>query len=185
MASVFLLTGRPGTGKTTIIRETLSAINLTKGGFYTQEIKEGGVRRGFKIVNINGMESVLSHIDFPKLHRVGKYGVDLDNFERVGVASIEKSIDDCELIVIDEIGRMELLSSRFKEAVLKAIESNKYILGTIMQGPDAFADRIKKLPSVRLIMVTIANRGLIMKTLPEDLKEIINEDFSKATGQDR
>jgi nucleoside-triphosphatase len=182
MVSVFLLTGRPGTGKTTVIREALSAINVNKGGFYTQEIRESGVRKGFKIMTLDGVERVLSHVDFSKLYRVGKYGVDLDSLEKVGVASVEKAINDCELIVIDEIGRMELLSSRFREVVLTAVASNKCVLGTIMQAPDTFADRIKQHPSVRLFTVTNANRSQIAQTLLKDLKEIINEDFSKATG---
>jgi nucleoside-triphosphatase THEP1 len=62
------------------------------------------------------------------------------------------------------------------------VASNKCVLGTIMQAPDTFADRIKQHPSVRLFTVTNANRSQIAQTLLKDLKEIINEDFSKATG---
>jgi nucleoside-triphosphatase len=182
MASVFLLTGRPGTGKTTIIRETLSVISVTKGGFYTQEIKEGGMRKGFKIITLDGVECILSHIDFPKSKSVGKYGVSIENLEAMGVPSLERAINDCELVVIDEVGKMELLSSRFREIVLKAIESNRIVLGTIMQSPNVFTDRIKQHSSVKLYNVTVANRGQILKTLVHDLTEIINEDFSKTAG---
>jgi nucleoside-triphosphatase len=182
MASVFLLTGRPGTGKTTIIRETLSFIKIKAGGFYTQEIREGGVRKGFKIVTLDGKEAVLSHIDFPGTYRVGKYGVNLDNLERTGILSIEKAINNCALIVIDEIGKMELLSMRFRDVVLKALESNKPVLGTIMESSDPYTDRIKKLSSVKLLTVTVSNRSLIAQSLQEEFQRTDNENLFKTTG---
>jgi nucleoside-triphosphatase len=178
MASVFLLTGRPGTGKTTIIRETLSVIPVKMGGFYTQEIREHGVRKGFNIISLNGETGVLSHIDFPKEKRVGKYGVSLQNLENIGVLSVEAALADSELVVIDEIGKMELLSSRFKAAVLKAIESNKCVLGTIMLNSNPFTDAIKQNRSVRLFTVNVEDRNHILKSLIQCLKEFFHEDYS-------
>jgi nucleoside-triphosphatase len=72
------LTGVPGIGKTTVIRhvaDRLKERNL--GGFYTEEMREHGVRRGFRHVGFDGMERVIAHVDIPKVHRVGKYGVEV------------------------------------------------------------------------------------------------------------
>lgn len=178
MASVFLLTGRPGTGKTTIIREALSVIQVKKGGFYTQEIKEQGIRIGFSINTIDGRKSILSHIDFPKNKRVGKYGVSIENLDNTGVMSVEKAIADSDLVVIDEIGKMELLSSRFRKAVLNALESNKCILGSIMLASNPFADDIKRHRSVRLFTVTSDNRERVLQDLIQCINRIFHEDNS-------
>lgn len=171
MSSVFLLTGSPGTGKTTIIRETLDVLSVKAGGFYTQEIREAGIRKGFTINTLDGRQSVLAHVDFTGLKRVGKYGVNTDNLESTGVTAINEAIDEADLIVIDEIGKMELFSPLFREAVLKAIASGKRVLGTIMLKPHPFADAIKKRPEVKLFEVTISNRRQVFNDLVKVLSQ--------------
>jgi nucleoside-triphosphatase len=169
MGSVYLLTGRPGIGKTTAIRETLSLLPHKAGGFYTQEIKEAGVRKGFKLITLDGRETVLSHIDFSGPHHVGKYCVNIRNLESIGVAAILQSLKNSDLIVIDEIGKMELFSLTFKDAVRQSISSDKKVLGTIMLKPDTFANEIKQMPQVKLIEVSLANRDGLPKKLAEML----------------
>lgn len=169
MGSVFLLTGRPGTGKTTLIKKTLSLLILQAGGFYTEELRVAGIRKGFKIVTLDGSEAVLSHCDFKTEIRIGKYGVDLQALEGVGVASVNQAIADAELIVIDEIGKMELLSPKFREAVLKSLDSGKKMLATIMLNPNPFADDIKQRRGVKLVQVTVENREQILHNLIREL----------------
>src|SRR4030042_397641 len=120
MANVYLLTGSPGAGKTTIIREVVARFKNKAGGFYTQEIRVGGIRQGFKITALNGREAVLSHVDISSPHRVSKYGVDISNLDNIGVAALYQSLKESDLIIIDEIGKMELFSPRFRESALKA-----------------------------------------------------------------
>lgn len=169
MESVFLLTGRPGTGKTTVIRKALSLLQLKTGGFYTQEIRLAGVRKGFKIITLDGEEAILSHVDFHTKTRIGKYGIDLEALDSVGVSSIYRAMETADLIVIDEIGRMELLSLRFREVILKAFNSGKKILASIMLNPHSFADNIKKRPGVKLIQITAENREAILHDLLREL----------------
>jgi nucleoside-triphosphatase len=123
------------------------------GGFYTEEIRGGGVREGFRLVTLEGETAVLAHIDLPDPFRVGKYGVDVAALDRVGAKAIRKAIEEKRLVVVDEIGKMELFSTAFQETVAQALEKGR-VLGTIMLAPHPVADRIKALPQVRVLLLT-------------------------------
>ncbi len=170
MTTAYLLTGSPGVGKTTLIREVLSRVGKKAGGFYTQEIRSGGTREGFKIVTLDGHEAILAHISTASPYRVGKYGVDINNLENIAVAALEKAVEESELIVIDEIGKMELFSPRFREAVLKATDSGKKVLGTVMLKPHPFADRLKHHPEVSVLHLSRNNRNEVAARILEWLK---------------
>lgn len=157
MANVYLLTGSPGAGKTTVIKQALARTRINAGGFYTEEVRSGGTRQGFKIITLDGQQTVLAHVDIPSHYRVSKYGVDISNLDKVGTPAIHRAIEESELIVIDEIGKMELFSPRFREAVLMAIQSGKKILGTIMRNPHPLADKIKSHPKVKIVEITRDN----------------------------
>jgi len=162
---VVLLTGRPGVGKTTVIRAVVERLGIPAGGFYTAEIREGRARKGFKLITLDGQEAVMAHVDLPGPPRVSKYGVDVRAIDRVAVPAIQRAVEAGGLVVIDEIGPMELYSEAFKGAVLRAVESGRPVLATIMLRPNRWADKLKRRPGVRLIEVTRANRD----TLPEQL----------------
>jgi nucleoside-triphosphatase len=170
MASVCLLTGSPGTGKTTVIRQAIAGSEIKAGGFYTEEIRSGGIRQGFRIVTLDGQDAILAHVDNHSRYRVSKYGVDITNLDNIGVAAIEQAIAESDLIVIDEIGKMELFSPRFSEAVLKAINSGKKVLGTIMLNPHPFADDIKRHPNVKIVELSRANHDQVLKEILDWLK---------------
>jgi nucleoside-triphosphatase len=120
MTKKVLLTGRPGCGKTTLIKHLAKKLALTAGGFYTEEIRERRERVGFKIITLEGKDSLLAHIGFKTPERVGKYGLDLSGLEAVGVEAIRTAVRARRLIVIDEIGPMEIRSAAFYDAVNEA-----------------------------------------------------------------
>jgi nucleoside-triphosphatase len=173
MAKTILLMGRPRVGKTTIIKEVVKRLAGRAGGFYTEEIRERGQRQGFRIVTLDGQEGILAHVNVKSRYRVSKYGVDLVSLERVGVTAIRQAIVASDCVVIDEIGKMELFSVAFKEAVLASVESDKLVLGTIMLRSHPWADAIKSYPQVNLIKITEANRDtaaqLVLDSLSTDL----------------
>ena len=183
MATVYLLTGGPGTGKTTVIRQAIARSKAKAGGFYTEEIRSGGTRQGFRITTLDGQQAILAHIDVPSHHRVGKYGVDTNNLDKVGVAALHRAIDESDLIVIDEIGKMELFSPGFKEAVLKAIDSGKKVLGTIMLNPHPFADEIKRHPRLKVFQISGANRDQALREVISWLNPTADETEPQANRQ--
>ena len=183
MTNACLLTGSPGTGKTTVIRQATAMSKVRAGGFYTEEIRSGGVRQGFRIITLDGHEAILAHIDTPGRHRVGKYGVDIQNLDEVGVAALNRAIGESDLIVIDEIGKMELFSTRFREAVLQAIDSGKRVLGTIMLNPHPFADQVKRHPNVEVLQVSRANHDRVLGEVTSWLKSTTDENMPQANRQ--
>ena len=171
MKTVYLLTGRPGTGKTSLVRQAVKELKGKAGGFYTEEIRVQGTRLGFKLITLDDQEAVLAHVDFQSRYRVGKYGVDIDALERVGVPALEEAVRQRDVIVIDEIGKMELFSNRFREVVLEAVQSGKRVLGTIMLKPDPWADDIKRQPQVRLVEVTRTDYYHVLADIKSWVKE--------------
>lgn len=157
MKSVYLLTGKPGTGKTSLIKQAIAELEGRAGGFYTEEIRGQGTRLGFRLVTLDGHEAILAHVDFNKRFRVGKYGVDVESLNSVGVPALRQAAERCDLVVIDEIGRMELFSADFREVVLELIGGGKRVLGTIMLQADPWADAIKRQPRVNLVTATRAS----------------------------
>ena len=174
MKRAFLLTGKPGTGKTALIKEALARTKVKGGGFYTEEIRTGGIRQGFRIVTLDGQEAILAHVGISSQYQVSKYRVDTDSLNRVGVSALHQALKEGDLIVIDEIGKMELLSPQFREAVTQAINSGKKVLGTIMLNPHPCADEIKRHPEVEVLLVTRDNRTEVMRKVIDWLTEAVN-----------
>jgi nucleoside-triphosphatase len=169
------LTGDPGSGKTTVIRkvcDSLSAQDRKVGGMVSLEIREGGVRVGFQVEDIATHNvCVLAHVNRTSGPKIGRYRVNLSDLSRVGAAAIASAIDKADIIVVDEIGPMELCSSSFIEAVRRALESRKDVLGTIHKhASDPLVRSIKSNPEYQIIEINHANRDGLPQTLVERLR---------------
>ena len=165
-----MLTGKPGTGKTSLVKQAVAEVECSAGGFYAEEIRSGRVREGFRLVTLDGEHIILAHVNIHSPHRVSKYGVDIDSLDRVGVSALYRAADKCDLVVIDEIGRMELFSANFRQAVSHIISSGKRVIGTIMLNTNPWADAIKSRPEVHLTTVTQNNHQQLLEELLHWLK---------------
>ncbi|MGH7265700.1 MAG: NTPase [Candidatus Rokuibacteriota bacterium] len=165
MGRTYLLTGRPGVGKTTCLLAALAALGMPAGGFVTEEIRERGARVGFALRTLDGRRATLAHVDRRGPPRVGKYGVSLEALERLGVPALRDALTGGRLVVVDEIGKMEMASRAFRDAVEEVLRGPGAVLGTILAAADPWADRVKAAPGVRVIEVTRANRDALPAAL--------------------
>jgi nucleoside-triphosphatase len=165
MIKNIFITGLPGCGKTTLIKEILKELKLKAGGFFTEEIREKGVRVGFKIVTLDGEKGILAHKDIKSPYRVSRYGVNIKDLEEIGAKAILKAIKENKICVIDEIGGMEMKSEKFKMVVETVLNSPISILGTITIKPNSFCDKIKQRKDTKVFYLTRENREKIKKEI--------------------
>lgn len=167
--SHFLITGKPGVGKTTLIRSIAQRVkDLQPAGFYTEEIRVEGLRQGFRLVSLDGRQQILSHVEDPHLTRVSRYGVDVQGFERL-LTELDLRHGSSPIVIIDEIGKMECLSPRFREEVAALLDSSKTVVATIALKGNGFIQMIKRRTDCRLVTVTQNNRDLLAGTVAEEI----------------
>lgn len=162
------ITGRPGSGKTTLCRRLIEVLRtqIKIGGILTQEVRdERGERLGFEILDIaTGRKGTLAHVDLKSGPRVSKYRVNLPDIEGLAVPAIERALLEAELVVIDEIAPMELKSTRFIEVVEQALESDKRLLITFQQRSEhRLVEQVRKICQVHEI--TLGSREELFKGL--------------------
>lgn len=160
-----LITGKPGVGKTTVIQKVLKG-REDVSGFFTQEMREGGGRVGFSIETFDGKKGTLAHVDFESPFCVSKYKVNIKDIEEVCVPSLNL---DSGFIVIDEIGKMELFSEKFRKKVTEALDTGK-VVATVMEKSHPFTDSIKRRRDVKVFTVTENNRDVLVDTLRKELR---------------
>jgi nucleoside-triphosphatase len=143
--------------------------SLRLAGFYTQEIREHGTRVGFEAVGLVGGSATLAHVDFQGRHRVGRYGVDLVAFEALVHAELSKPLDQVDLFVIDEIGKMECYSSIFVAAARRVLDATVPVLATMAARGSGFISEVKARPGVASILVSLSNRDSLPGQLADRL----------------
>jgi len=173
-----LLEGRPGIGKTTVARRLLHLLReagVPVGGFITRELRTGGHREGFVVEATSGTQEVLAHVGLPGPPRVGRYGVDLAAFERVALPAL-RTPGTGGVVVVDELGKMELASSPFRDAVVELLGRDVAVVATVHLARHRLTDALKRRPDVQVIRVTEATRDALPRQLMERLVGGGNEE---------
>gem|GEM_PF-342498 len=171
-----LLTGLPGVGKTTVIKQLAdSLVAYHPDGFFTQEIREDGVRKGFEVVTFDGRRQLLSHVNIPGPHRVGRYGVDLAGFEKL-LETLGLRHSPSRVVILDEIGKMECLSPRFIQEVEVLLDSSKMVIATVGLKGGGFPATVRSRPDCQVVTVTLSNRSTLSNTLLPGISNILVSD---------
>jgi len=168
------LTGERGCGKTTVVRRTvdkLALLGLKVGGMLSGEVREGDMRVGFSVQDIITNErGVLADVGRSHGPRVGKYTVNLHDLERIGAGAIQRAIRTADVVIVDELGPMELHSPRFIESVRLALSTQKHVLGTIHKRANhPFIVEVKSNPQFAILEVTAQSRGNLPSTIVESI----------------
>ena len=167
-----LLTGRPGIGKTTVIRRVADALKGERiAGFYTEELRSRGERTGFRIVTLDGHSRLMASIDIRSPHRAGKYGVDVSAVDAIAEATLAPH--GAEVFLVDEIGKMECFSIAFVEAVRGLLAANRSIVASVAFKGGGLIEEVKRLAGVVLYEVTAQNRD----RRPREVIQWVNEQL--------
>ncbi len=130
MIKNIFITGKPRSGKSMMLERIIGDLPK-KTGFITREIKTTQGRAGFELENQKGTRVIFAHVDFGGSCKVGKYGVDIKALELILLESSDYSEDD--VLYVDEIGQMQLLSEDFRQVVLNFTNSQNIFLATLSQ----------------------------------------------------
>jgi nucleoside-triphosphatase len=158
-----LVTGKPGVGKTTLVERVLAELrgSLRVAGFTTAEVRDfSGERSGFTVRTLAGMHGELARVGLPSHVRVGRYGVQVEVFEHLALPELARR--DVDLLVIDEIGKMECASTRFCHALEEALDAEISVLATLGIGHLPFVQAIRERADVELLRLTERNRDALV-----------------------
>jgi len=180
MKRLLFLTGTPGVGKTTVLLKTVEKLKLqgvSVGGMISREARIGGERVGFEILDLmSGNRGWLAHVEGKEGPRVGKYRVNLEDVDLVGVEAVLDAVESADVVVVDEVGPMELCSERFRVAVRRAVEGELVVVGVVhWKARDRLTDEVKKREDLEMVEVTGENRedlprilfGKVVEALPK------------------
>lgn len=138
-------------------------------GFFTREIRKGGKRVGFSIDRLDGKTGILAHQEIKSRFRVGKYGVNLGDIDRIAVPSMIPAKSD-EMVVIDEVGKMECFSTLFRRTLIEILNSRNQILASIALKGDRFIQEIKQREDIRLLHISEKNRNEMVSYILDALR---------------
>ena len=177
---ILLLTGSPGVGKTSVllrIVESLKTKGCRVGGMLSREVQGMGGRVGFEILDLGtGRKGWLAHVRQEQGPRVGRYHVNVADLDGIGVEAIADAVVNSDVVIIDEIGPMELHSQKFKEIVRKAALSAKLVVGVVhWKAPDSLITEVQLRDDAEVHLVTLENRAKLDELVSKEALNFLSE----------
>jgi nucleoside-triphosphatase len=174
MGKILLLTGKPRVGKTSALKKIIHTIGIEYcGGFYTEEIRDHRNRVGFKCVTLDEKELKIADVNLQSQIRIGRYGLEINKFEKVAIDAIDDSLRNKKITVIDEIGPMQMLSAKFQMALDQILQSSQIVLGTIFHDGHPLIDEIKAKYDAEIYTITCDNRDHIADEVSYEILKIM------------
>lgn len=173
-----LIVGRPGVGKTTLMKRLTQALRGGPiDGFLTEELREHEQRTGFWLSSLDGRQVLLAHRRLlEEGPRIGPYRVNVQVLEQVAVPIIQRGMRQAFVLFLDELGKMELCSRVFEAAVQAAFDRGPSIVATVGLAPIPFLNALKRRKDVELIPLSSANRAAVEEELTARLQALCAED---------
>lgn len=174
MKNIFI-TGKPGCGKTTLIRNLADA--LPRGsisGFYTGEVRKSGQRVGFSISTFDGYNKTLAHINHSSKIRVGKYFVNVAATDEIIQHLCKPPNPEIRLYLVDEIGKMESFSGAFRQWIEELLSGPVPVIATIALRGNEWIESVKNRADVELWELTPANRDYLLPQLLQRVRSMMN-----------
>ncbi|MBI4055681.1 MAG: hypothetical protein HY402_06090 [Elusimicrobia bacterium] len=166
-----VVTGNPGCGKTTLIREAVGPFRDRVGGFFTEEIRRGSQRMGFVLKTFQGQGRLFASKALPGPPRFNKYGVDLKALRELAIPELEEARRGEKILVMDEIGSMEILSAEFRKMVWECLQGPCPVLASIRLRSQPFTDSLKALPQTELVLLERKNFALVKERVRQWLQD--------------
>ncbi len=160
------ITGLPHAGKTqTLLKiiEMLEEEEYVVGGMITESIIFRNKRVGFYVMDwLSKKRRKFAHLNIESSTQVGRYGVDMRALDAIGVKAIKSAIDQADVIIIDEVGKMEVESANFVNSVKDALDSDKPLIITLhKKSRNPLLQDIRRRDDIRILEVTPVNRNLL------------------------
>ena len=171
------ITGLPRSGKSAVLdkvvsmvvdehkadrRSSASGLKVI-GGMRTEAIIENGERVGYACIDIEtGERGVMAHREIDSRNRILGYGIDPSEIDRIGVPAIQNAVGNCEILVVDEVGKFSVESEGFVDVVRAALEYDMPTLLTLhKKSRHPLLQDIRRRDDGRILEVTPVNRALL------------------------
>jgi nucleoside-triphosphatase len=171
MAKNVFIAGAPGIGKTSLISRLYRDLTpLFIRGFYKEPIQEYKILKGYRLATFDFQELILAHVHIVGPDRMGEFGLNLDGFSKL--ISKQLSPDPkVELFLVDEIGLMECESKKFRQMILKIVDSPIPLIATLASHDVLDILKLKERDDISILNMTYKNRDVIWKNVMVELSK--------------